>query len=368
MKHSAKVLIVLLAFSLVLFGCGSNRSSSPASPSQSQGGQSSAPSASASSEAQEEEIVFPEPGKPFYLTTNYGPGGTLQRSQQDFQPFFEKELGTQVIIEYIEGAGGLIGYNTVFARPADGYSILPNSATFGPYTYPHLSEEKPPWKYEDWLPLGIYSDIPNSGIVVKKDSPFKNFADLVRYARENPNKLKLGTIGPGRIEDIQIIELQHVMGIRVRQIYYEDGGSLFTDLLTGDLDAIVTAALQYVDSPDARILVMLAPEFPPEFPYPELDNLSKFPEELGFSMDQIKTLAATHFNGFVVKAGTPEPIYRKLVQTLENIVKNPEWQQKVKDYRYPKWIPPEEAKKLYDRYYEGIGEMVKLRDQYLQQQ
>jgi tripartite-type tricarboxylate transporter receptor subunit TctC len=302
---------------------------------------------------------FPRRGKPISLISNFAPGGIVQKAMLDFQPFFENEFGTRIVIETIDGAAGLIGYNTVFGRPADGYSILPCSSTFGPYIYPHLSQTSPPWKYEDWLPLGVYSDIPNSGMVVVKDSPIQTFPDLIRAAKAAPGKITIGTIGPGRIEDVQIVELQKVFDVKINHVYYDSGGTLFTDLLTRDLDVIVSAAIQYAQNPDVRIITILSKEMTENFPYKNLKTMADWQGELNYDVKSLKTLGATQFNGLMVKAGLPDAAYKRLVAGMKVVVENPEWQDRVKSYRFPVYYPPEKAKEIYDNLNQGIAEMIK---------
>lgn len=304
------------------------------------------------------QTQFPEPGHPLTLVSNFAPGGVVQLAMQDFQPFFEKELGTRVEIETIEGAAGLIGYNSVYSRPADGYTLLPSSSTFGPYIYPHLSETPPPWKYGDWLPLGIYSDIPNSGMVVLKDSPFKTFPEFIAAAKAKPGGITVGTIGPGRVEDVQIVELQKFFGIKVNHVYYDSGGTLFTDLLTGDLDVIITAAIQYADNPDVRIMTLLAKGMTDNFPYQQIPTLADYQKELNYNVNDLKTLGTTQFNGLMVKAGLPDDVYKRLVEAFKNVVTNPEWKKKVASYRYPVYYPPDQAKAIYDNLNLAIQQMV----------
>lgn len=305
------------------------------------------------------ETEFPEPGKPFTLVSNFAPGGVVQLALQDFQPYFEEQLGTRVVIETIEGAAGLIGYNSVYARPADCHTAVLASATYGPYIYPHLSQSPPPWKYEDWLPLGIYVDSPNPGIVVLAESPYKTFADIIRAAKAEPRGITVGTIGPGRIEDVQIIEMQRTFGVEFNHVYYDSGGTLFTDLLTGDLDAIVTAAIQYGDNPDV-IITMFTDELPDTFPYPELATLGDFEDELGFKVADFKTLNMSHFGAMVVKAGCPKEHYDKLVEVFRNVALDERWRAQVAHYRVPVYKTPEEAQVIFDRVNEGIAELIAL--------
>jgi tripartite-type tricarboxylate transporter receptor subunit TctC len=307
----------------------------------------------------EAQPAWPKSCRQFTLIGNFAPGGVVGLAMQDFQPYFEKELGVRVVIETLEGAAGLIGYNSLYARPADGCAIIPSSSTFGPYLYPHLSKTAPPWKYEDWRPLGIYSDIPNSGMVVLKKSPYQTFPDFIKAAKEKPGKITVGTIGPGRIEDVQIVELQEFFGIKVNHVYYDSGGTLFTDLLTGDLDIIITASIQYADNPDVTIMTLLAKEMTENFPYKKIPTLADHQQALGYNVNDLRTLGTTHFNGMMVKAGLPEADFQKLTEVFRKVVTNPEWKQRVAHYRFPVYYTPEQAKTIYDGLNSAIGEMIK---------
>jgi tripartite-type tricarboxylate transporter receptor subunit TctC len=299
--------------------------------------------------------TFPVPGKPIMLVSGFAPGGIAGRSMQDFAPFFERELGVPVQAEAIPGAAGLIAYNTVFGRPADGHSILLASGTYGPHIYPHLVEMELPWTNEDWLPLGLFSDTPSTGIMVLADSPYKTFPDLIRAARENPGELNFGTVGPGRIEDIQIVEFQEFFDVEFNHVYYDSGSTVFTDLLTGDLDVIMAASVGYVDNPDVNILTLLAKEIPEEFPHKHLHTLADFQEDLGYDVADLRTLISTLSNGLVVKAGLSDEAYEKLKAAFEAVITDPEWQETVKDYREPAYYSAERAKEVYDGLNESIA-------------
>src|SRR6267378_1446647 len=96
------------------------------------------------------------------------------------------DLGQPVVIENKPGGGGMIGPAQMarLARP-DGYTVsqLPITA----YRLPHQ-------RAVDWEPLKDFSYVIGItgytfGVVVRADSPFKSFRDLVEYARANPGQL-----------------------------------------------------------------------------------------------------------------------------------------------------------------------------------
>jgi tripartite-type tricarboxylate transporter receptor subunit TctC len=302
--------------------------------------------------------IFPDPGRPIILVNNFSAGGQISLALRDFEPFFAEEFGTGIQVEQIEGAAGLIGYNTVFARPADGYTILTYSTNFGPHTFTSLAQTPPPWTFEDWEPLGIYADNISLGFMVRADSPIQTFPDMVRAAKADPGGLTVGTIGPGRIEDVQIEELKQVFGIDVNNVYYDSGSTLFTDLLTGDLDVIMSAAIPYVDNSDVRIITMLAKGMPDSFPYRDLKTMADWQDELGYDADDLTTLSRSQVYGLLVKAGLPDAAFDRLVAGLKAVAENPEWQAQVADYRDTVYYPPEEAKAIMTTLRDGILEIM----------
>src|SRR5690606_18776917 len=150
-------------------------------------------------------------------------------------------------------------------------------------------------------------------------------------------------------------------GIELNHVYYDSGSTLLTDLLTEDLDAIMSAAVGYVGNPDVRIVTLLAKEIPEEFPHKELKTLADWQDDLNFDVADLKTLLSTLSNGLVVKAGLPDDVYEKLVVAFKNVVNNPEWRALVAPYREPVYYPPERAKEIYDNLNVSIAAMVKDR-------
>ena len=180
----------------------------------------------------------------------------------------------------------------------------------------------------------------------------------VRRAADGFLRWSRSPIDVFRVEDVQIVELQKFFGIEVNHVYYDSGGTLFTDLLTGDLDVIITASIQYADNPDVRIMTLLAKGMTENFPYKQIPTLADYQKQLNYNVNDLRTLGTTQFNGLMVKAGLPDDVYQRLVVAFKNVVTNPEWQKKVASYRFPVYYPPEQAKAIYDNLNLAIQQMV----------
>src|SRR5262249_45099274 len=49
---------------------------------------------------------------------------------------------------------------------------------------------------KDLTPLGLSTRTPIL-LAVRQDAPYKSFGELVEFAKKNPGKLRVGTVGPG---------------------------------------------------------------------------------------------------------------------------------------------------------------------------
>src|SRR5690348_8690268 len=63
------------------------------------------------------------PDHPIRLIVSFPPGGSSDAMARIVQPFIEKKLGQNVIIENKPGAGGMIAIEYVAKQPPDGYVI-----------------------------------------------------------------------------------------------------------------------------------------------------------------------------------------------------------------------------------------------------
>ena len=117
------------------------------------------------------------PSKPITLICPWPAGGSTDLYLRKLAELVSKPLGQPVIIENRPGGSGMNGPTTMakIARP-DGYII--SQLTITAFRVPHMQKV-------DWDPLTDFSYIIGVagytfGIVVKADSPFKSFKDVMR--------------------------------------------------------------------------------------------------------------------------------------------------------------------------------------------
>jgi tripartite-type tricarboxylate transporter receptor subunit TctC len=127
------------------------------------------------------------PSRPVTVVIVFKPGGGMDQTLLPLKPLFEHKLGQNFLYSYKPGAGGRIGWEVLFAKGADGYTI-------GGLSMPHYANStifaKPRYKIDDLVPIGIQTgDVPFW--FVRKDSPIKDMNDLIAEAKKRPGKVKM---------------------------------------------------------------------------------------------------------------------------------------------------------------------------------
>src|SRR5258708_10131624 len=170
------------------------------------------------------------PAKPITLICPWPPGGTTDVHLRKFAEIAQKYLGQPIIIENKPGGGGMIGPAQMarLARP-DGYTLsqLPITA----YRLPHQ-------RAVDWEPLKDFSYVIGItgytfGVVVRADSPFKGFRELIDYARANPGKLSYAHPGTGTSPHQLMEEVAMKAGVQFLHVPFKGSAEGIQALLGG---------------------------------------------------------------------------------------------------------------------------------------
>ena len=196
------------------------------------------------------------PAKPITLICPWPAGGGTDLHLRKLGEIASKHLGQPVVIENRPGGSGMNGPATMAktARP-DGYTISQLAITA--YRLPHLQKV-------DWDPLADFSYILGVagytfGIVVRADSPFKSFQDVIAYAKANPGKLSYATPGPGTSLHLAMEEIGAKVGVQFLHIPFKGYADGATALLGGHVMVQVdsTGWARMVDAGQVRLLATL---------------------------------------------------------------------------------------------------------------
>jgi tripartite-type tricarboxylate transporter receptor subunit TctC len=229
-------------------------------------------------------------------------GDTTARAMSEF---LGRELDTPVVVANRPGAGGAVGVQSVIPAKKDGYTVLftQNSPlTIRRVLEPATANYDP---LKELTPLAITTRTP-SVLAVRKDAPYQTFQELVAYAKKNPGKVRIGNPGPGSSGDMSVQVINWVAGTDIDSIPYKGATPAVTDVIGGQVEAVILALGVVAPHMKSGTLKPLAISSPfPELP--EVPTLTK----LGYRQD----LLGVWFS-WMVPAGTPPEVVQTLTQAL----------------------------------------------------
>lgn len=173
------------------------------------------------------------PTKPIRWISPFPAGGGTDAFARPLAAQVSKQLGQQVLIENIGGAGGTLGAGVAAKQPPDGYTFLVGAVHHAiaesVYAQLNYSLEK------DLVPVTMVALLPNV-IVVHPKVPLRNVSELIAYAKENPGRLNFASAGNGTSHHLAGELFMTLTGVRMTHIPYKGAGPMMQDLIAGQVD------------------------------------------------------------------------------------------------------------------------------------
>jgi len=205
------------------------------------------------------------PNRTIRLVIPWPPGASADAFLRIMAEQTGKRLGQSMVPDNKPGANGsLSGVALKDARP-DGYTLGQiHTGTFRAA----LMTDKPAYDPLNDFTYIIQLSGSVHGIVVRTDSPYKTFEDLVAAAKADPEKLTYGTFGQASVQNLVMVDLQQRLGIKMTHVPYKGGSDLYNGLLGSQIDAIADASgwIPLVQSGKFRLLVVWGSKRLPLFP------------------------------------------------------------------------------------------------------
>jgi tripartite-type tricarboxylate transporter receptor subunit TctC len=180
-----------------------------------------------------QEAAFPS--KNITLIVPFAAGGASDIVARIISEDLSRALGQSLIIENVAGAGGSAGLSRLVKAAPDGYTIaIGNTGTnAASYTlYPDLK-----YTPADFAPIGLIA-YTSAVIALKKDTPHKDMASFLDYARKNPGQINLGHAGIGSSNYLICLSFLKATNVDVKLIGYRGAGPAKNDILGGHIDGV----------------------------------------------------------------------------------------------------------------------------------
>jgi tripartite-type tricarboxylate transporter receptor subunit TctC len=217
-----------------------------------------------------------------------------------------KELGAQIVVQNVEGAGGTVGAGEVARAESDGYTVLMHH--IGMSTAPALYKNLGYKPLEDFEMVGLVTEVPMT-IVARKDFPPATLQDLVTYVKANAGKVTLANAGIGAASHLCGLLFQDAAGVKLQEVPYQGTGPALTDLVGGQVDFMcdqTTNTSGQISASKVKAYAVTTPE--------RVKSLPDLPTTAEAGMPQLQVSV---WHGLYVPAGTPQEIVQKLSDALK---------------------------------------------------
>jgi tripartite-type tricarboxylate transporter receptor subunit TctC len=280
------------------------------------------------------------PTRPIALVIPLPPGGTNDIMARAVSDKMSAELGQRIVVENRNAGGsGTVGTREVAHAAPDGYTlILGYTSTLA--TGPHLYKDVGYDPRKDFAPIGLIASAP-ALLLVYKDVPARNVADLIGLMKTSKEPYQVGTPGAGTVNYLASVLFAQQAGVKVEQIIEKGSNPLITDMMGGFVKVgfnPIPVSRAALDGGYIRALAVTSTKHSTLMP-----NLPTLAES------GLPGFDATLSYGLLAPAGTPRPIVDKLNKALNDALADPDVRKRIiNEGGEPEPGPPEHQAAIID--------------------
>jgi len=180
------------------------------------------------------------PAKPIRMIVPYAAGGTSDILARQIGPKLSEAWGQPVVVENKTGANGNVGADFVAKSAPDGYTLLITDLgglVISASVYKLAFDPS-----KDFSPVVMVSYSPHV-LAVHPSVPVKSVAELVDYAKKNPNKLNFAVSGIGGAPHLAGVEFAQRTGVQWTYIPYKGGSDAVSAVVAGQAEVLFNGML-----------------------------------------------------------------------------------------------------------------------------
>ncbi|MCY7386597.1 MAG: tripartite tricarboxylate transporter substrate binding protein [Burkholderiales bacterium] len=256
------------------------------------------------------------PDKPVKYIIPFAPGGESDIAGRFQQLVFKKKFNQELIIESKPGAGGALAWSQTNTFPGDGYTWM---STNLPHLVLQPMEGVVQYKTEDIQNVCFYHYTPDA-IVVRTESPFKTYQDVVKAAKAMPGAVTIAGSGTNSANHVATERFNGVAGVKTTYVPFKGTGDLVASLIGGHVSmAMSYVTLAIAQKSTTRMLAVATENRHPQFP-----DVPTF-KELG-----IDWVDGAYRGIALPKSATPE-LRKQVSDICLDINKDPDFRKRMAD-------------------------------------
>jgi len=259
------------------------------------------------------------PDHPVRIIVGYPPGGSTDILARLFGQYLGEKLGQTFVVENKPGAGNNIGTEIVAKAAPDGYTfILTNPANaINASLYKKLNFNF----LRDIEPVAGFIRVPNV-LEVNPSVPVKTVAELIAYAKANPEKLNIASSGNGTSIHLSGELFKMMTGVKMTHVPYKGSAPMLTDLLGGQVQLTfdnLPSSIAHIKAGKLRALGVTTATRSPELP------------DVPTVAETVPGYEASAFFGLGAPKGTPKEAVDVINKLVNDALKDPAMLKKLAD-------------------------------------
>jgi len=245
------------------------------------------------------------PARPVRIVVGFAAGSSSDVSARLIGKWLSDKLGQQFIVDNQPGAGSNIATNRVAKSDPDGYTLMfVNTANAVNAT---LYKSELAYDFlRDIVPVAGMTQVP-AVMEVSNTFPAKTLPEFIAYAKANPGKINMATIGPGTAQHLYGELFKMMAGVDMVPVHYRGAPQAITDLIAGRVDVmfdIIVSSIGYINAGQVRALAVTTAA--PQEALPGVPAVGQF----------VPGYEATGWQGLGAPRGTPAEV----IETINKAV------------------------------------------------
>lgn len=262
------------------------------------------------------------PDRSITMVVPFAAGGSTDVVARIVAQKMSDDLGQQVIVQNVAGAGGNLGAGNVARAEPDGYTIL--MGTVATHALNPLILKSTPYDAEkDFAPISLLVIVPNV-LVVNPELPAKNVQELIALLKADPDKYSYASSGNGTPLHLSGELFKSMAGVDMQHIPYKGAGPALNDVIGNQVPIMfdnLPSSSSHIKAGTLRALAVTTAERAPSFP--DVPTIA----ESGISGYETYT-----WNALFAPANTPTDVVSRLNAAANKALTDPAVAERMKEF------------------------------------
>jgi tripartite-type tricarboxylate transporter receptor subunit TctC len=250
------------------------------------------------------------PEKPVQLIVPYKAGGGTDAIMRLISQYASKYLGESMVVVNVPGVGGTMGLRRGADAKPDGYTVVALHEAVVTTKITGVTN----YDFQKVIPIATMTITPIV-MAARSDAPWKNFAELITYAKTNPKTVKVG-VTLGSTPHFTLLNISAQTGAKFKIVGYDGTAERQAALAGGFIDlgeTSIAAGNSYFKAGKLKAYAIASAKRHPNLP--DVPTLKEQGIDVIFEYNR----------GLYAPLGTPASIVDKLEGVLKKVAADKEF-------------------------------------------